>query len=199
MFARAKKQRKKKTRSECHCRHGSQRYGTFLSAPRGVFSLSVLQRWKWRCDAEHGRRSGGGCQGLKKYMITCAFLWVGFLVAVDSTMVNYQKYITVMQLALGVTASNKEHCLPPRKRMWIHPSPTAGSVTAASSVSTSQGKPSLRRIKGRIHRSKSLDSIDLLDSNSAAMEETVIWEQHTVTLHRVGICYPSFTLYNCLC
>uniref|UniRef100_A0A8C1Z2E9 Zona occludens protein 1 n=1 Tax=Cyprinus carpio TaxID=7962 RepID=A0A8C1Z2E9_CYPCA len=39
--------------------------------------------------------------------------------------------------------------------------------------------PSLRRIKGRIHRSKSLDSIDL-----AAMEETVIWEQHTVTLHR---------------
>ncbi|KAM6937192.1 tight junction protein 1 isoform 2-T2 [Xenentodon cancila] len=117
-------------------------------------------------------------------MITCAFLWVGFLVAVDSTMVNYQKYITVMQLALGVTASNKEHCLPPRKRMWIHPSPTAGSVTAASSASTVQGKPSLRRIKGRIHRSKSLDSIDLLDSNSAAMEETVIWEQHTVTLHR---------------
>ncbi|XP_072242147.1 tight junction protein 1 isoform X2 [Leuresthes tenuis] len=117
-------------------------------------------------------------------MITCAFLWVGFLVAVDSTMVNYQKYITVMQLALGVTASNKEHCLPPRKRMWHHPSPTAGSVTAASSASTGQGKPSLRRIKGRIHRSKSLDSIDLLDSNSAAMEETVIWEQHTVTLHR---------------
>ncbi|XP_051239025.1 tight junction protein ZO-1 isoform X8 [Dicentrarchus labrax] len=66
----------------------------------------------------------------------------------------------------------------------IHPSPTAGSITAASSVSTIQGKPSLRRIKGRIHRSKSLDSIDLLDSNSAAMEETVIWEQHTVTLHR---------------
>ncbi|XP_061577603.1 tight junction protein ZO-1 isoform X3 [Cololabis saira] len=66
----------------------------------------------------------------------------------------------------------------------IHPSPTAGSITADSSASTVQGKPSLRRIKGRIHRSKSLDSIDLLDSNSAAMEETVIWEQHTVTLHR---------------
>ncbi|CAB1429522.1 unnamed protein product, partial [Pleuronectes platessa] len=49
----------------------------------------------------------------------------------------------------------------------IHPSPTAGSVTAASSASTAQGKPSLRRIKGRIHRSKSLDSIDLLDSNPA--------------------------------
>jgi hypothetical protein len=85
-----------------------------------VFSLSVLQRWKWRCDAARGRRSGDGRSqgGIKKYMITYAFLWVGFLVAVDNTMVNYQKYITVMQLALGVTASNKEHCLPPRKRMW---------------------------------------------------------------------------------
>nr|XP_020477186.1 tight junction protein ZO-1-like isoform X3 [Monopterus albus] len=66
----------------------------------------------------------------------------------------------------------------------IHPSPTAGSIKASSSANTIQGKPSLRRIKGRIHRSKSLDSIDLLDSNSAVMEETVIWEQHTVTLHR---------------
>ncbi|XP_072290617.1 tight junction protein 1 isoform X10 [Eucyclogobius newberryi] len=63
----------------------------------------------------------------------------------------------------------------------IHPSPTAGS---GASSSHGKGKPSLRRIKGRIHRSKSLDSIDLLDSHSAAMEETVIWEQHTVTLHR---------------
>lgn len=35
---------------------------------------------------------------------------------------------------------------------------------------------------------------------SAAMEETVIWEQHTVTLHRVGICYPpSDALYISLC
>ncbi|XP_064192046.1 tight junction protein ZO-1-like isoform X8 [Anguilla rostrata] len=58
------------------------------------------------------------------------------------------------------------------------------STAAAPPASVSQGKPSLRRIKGRIHRSKSLDSIDLLESNSAAMEETVIWEQHTVTLHR---------------
>uniref|UniRef100_A0A665WM71 Zona occludens protein 1 n=1 Tax=Echeneis naucrates TaxID=173247 RepID=A0A665WM71_ECHNA len=57
-------------------------------------------------------------------------------------------------------------------------------ATSTLSLPMSQGKPSLRRIKGRIHRSKSLDSIDLLDSNSAAMEETVIWEQHTVTLHR---------------
>ena len=33
------------------------------------------------------------------------------------------------------------------------------------SLPMSQGKPSLRRIKGRIHRSKSLDSLDLLDAN----------------------------------
>ncbi|KAF3688705.1 hypothetical protein EXN66_Car004377 [Channa argus] len=57
----------------------------------------------------------------------------------------------------------------------IHPSPTAGSITAASSASTIQGKPSLRRIKGRIHRSKSLDSIDLLDSNAVcAIEENLL-------------------------
>uniref|UniRef100_A0AAV2L5G0 Uncharacterized protein n=1 Tax=Knipowitschia caucasica TaxID=637954 RepID=A0AAV2L5G0_KNICA len=44
----------------------------------------------------------------------------------------------------------------------IHPSPTAGS---GASSNHGKGKPSLRRIKGRVHRSKSLDSIDLLDSN----------------------------------
>lgn len=38
-------------------------------------------------------------------------------------------------------------------------------ATSTLSLPMSQGKPSLRRIKGRIHRSKSLDSIDLLDSN----------------------------------
>lgn len=41
----------------------------------------------------------------------------------------------------------------------------AASVTTAPAAAASQGKPSLRRIKGRIHRSKSLDSIDLLDCN----------------------------------
>lgn len=39
------------------------------------------------------------------------------------------------------------------------------SATSTLSLPMSQGKPSLRRIKGRIHRSKSLDSIDLLESN----------------------------------
>ncbi|XP_051234809.1 tight junction protein ZO-1 isoform X1 [Dicentrarchus labrax] len=120
---------------------------------------------------------------------------------------KYQKYITVMQMAMGVTASNKD-CLPTKRQLWVTPQdgetspsgapgcsdePTGATggagAMAMPAISTlslpmSQGKPSLRRIKGRIHRSKSLDSIDLLDSNSAAMEETVIWEQHTVTLHR---------------
>lgn len=35
-----------------------------------------------------------------------------------SEMVKYQKYITVMQLALGVTAINKEERLPPKRKMW---------------------------------------------------------------------------------
>ncbi|XP_045888493.1 tight junction protein ZO-1 isoform X7 [Micropterus dolomieu] len=122
---------------------------------------------------------------------------------------KYQKYITVMQMAMGVTASNKD-CLPTKRQLWVTPqdgdtSPpgdpgcsdgltgaTGGAgamampATSTLSLPMSQGKPSLRRIKGRIHRSKSLDSIDLLDSSSAAMEETVIWEQHTVTLHRAA-------------
>ncbi|XP_035986691.1 tight junction protein ZO-1 isoform X6 [Fundulus heteroclitus] len=122
---------------------------------------------------------------------------------------KYQKYITVMQMAMGVTASNKD-CLPVKRQLWVTPqegdsSPSdvpgssSGSVgatggagaialpaTSTLSLPLSQAKPSLRRIKGRIHRSKSLDSMDLLDSSSAAMEETIIWEQHTVTLHRAA-------------
>lgn len=42
---------------------------------------------------------------------------------------------------------------------------TALPATSTLSLPMSQGKPSLRRIKGRMHRSKSLDSLDLLDSN----------------------------------
>ncbi|KAK5915408.1 hypothetical protein CesoFtcFv8_001000 [Champsocephalus esox] len=96
---------------------------------------------------------------------------------------KYQKYITVMQMAMGVTASNKD-CLPVKRMLWVTPqdedtSPSGapgcsdgptGASGGAMAISTlplpmSQGKPSLRRIKGRIHRSKSLDSMDLLDSN----------------------------------
>ncbi|XP_063305205.1 tight junction protein ZO-1 isoform X6 [Pelobates fuscus] len=61
--------------------------------------------------------------------------------------------------------------------------PSSENPNAATS-STSQGKPSLRRIKGRIHRSKSLDSVELCEFNNTVMEETAIWEQQTVTLHR---------------
>lgn len=50
--------------------------------------------------------------------------------------------------------------------MWLF---LFGRVTPSSenpngaTCSVSQGKPSLRRIKGRIHRSKSLDSIDFCE------------------------------------
>ena len=52
--------------------------------------------------------------------------------------------------------------------MAPHPDDMEGPQGASSTLSLpmSQGKPSLRRIKGRIHRSKSLDSMDLLDSVS---------------------------------
>ncbi|XP_073692289.1 tight junction protein 1 isoform X8 [Garra rufa] len=102
---------------------------------------------------------------------------------------KYQKYITVMQMAMGVTASNKDDCIPPKRQLWVPPDSEAPAASGASATTppaaaATQAKPSLRRIKGRIHRSKSLDSMDLLDCNSTTMEETVIWEQHTVTLHR---------------
>ncbi|XP_051544014.1 tight junction protein ZO-1-like isoform X4 [Myxocyprinus asiaticus] len=99
---------------------------------------------------------------------------------------KYQKYITVMQMAMGVTASNKDDCIPPKRQLWVPPGSDAPTASAAvpPAAAVSQGKPSLRRVKGCIHRSKSLDSMDLLDCNSTTMEETVIWEQHTVTLHR---------------
>uniref|UniRef100_A0A6I8NIH4 Zona occludens protein 1 n=1 Tax=Ornithorhynchus anatinus TaxID=9258 RepID=A0A6I8NIH4_ORNAN len=94
---------------------------------------------------------------------------------------KYQKYLTVLQMAIGVTPSNRPSLLPLKRKLWVTPS--SESPTGATS-SLSQGKPSLRRIKGRIHRSKSLDSVDFYELTNTAMEETAIWEQHTVTLHR---------------
>ncbi|TST35111.1 hypothetical protein Baya_12533 [Bagarius yarrelli] len=45
--------------------------------------------------------------------------------------------------------------------------PSSDAATSSGAVppgtAVSQGKPSLRRIKGRVQRSKSLDSMDLLD------------------------------------
>ncbi|KAK1802162.1 hypothetical protein P4O66_021830, partial [Electrophorus voltai] len=53
--------------------------------------------------------------------------------------------------------------------------PSADAATPSSAappvVAVSQGKPSLRRIKGRIHRSKSLDSLDLLECNPLSQTE----------------------------
>ncbi|XP_040198735.1 tight junction protein ZO-1 isoform X3 [Rana temporaria] len=112
---------------------------------------------------------------------------------------KYQKYLTVLQMAIGVTPSNRGNILPYKRRLWVTPSSENPNAAASS---TSQGKPSLRRIKGRIHRSKSLDSVDLCEFNdmlhcesadmmgdfqaqqNTVMEETAIWEQQTVTLHR---------------
>uniref|UniRef100_A0A8C6N0G4 Zona occludens protein 1 n=1 Tax=Mus spicilegus TaxID=10103 RepID=A0A8C6N0G4_MUSSI len=94
---------------------------------------------------------------------------------------KYQKYLTVLQMAIGVTPSNRGSLLPLKRKLWVTPS-SENPHGATSNVS--QGKPSLRRIKGRLHRSKSLDSIDFCELTSTAMEETAIWEQHTVTLHR---------------
>ncbi|XP_045436403.1 tight junction protein ZO-1 isoform X6 [Pipistrellus kuhlii] len=92
---------------------------------------------------------------------------------------RYHKYLTVLQMAVGVTPANRGSLLPLRRRLWVTPSSENGATS-----SNSQGKPSLRRIKGRLHRSKSLDSADFCELASTAMEETAIWEQHTVTLHR---------------
>ncbi|KAJ3593335.1 hypothetical protein NHX12_005670 [Muraenolepis orangiensis] len=92
---------------------------------------------------------------------------------------KYQKYITVMQMAMGVTASNKD-CLPTKRQLWVttddgdtaslapYPGDLDGPPGTSSTLSLpmSQGKPSLRRIKGRIHRSKSLDSMDMLDTEA---------------------------------
>ncbi|XP_054417890.1 tight junction protein ZO-1 isoform X1 [Pteronotus mesoamericanus] len=94
---------------------------------------------------------------------------------------KYQKYLTVLQMAIGVTPSNRGSLLPLKRKLWVTPSSENPNGATASA---SQGKPSLRRIKGRLHRSKSLDSIDFCELTSTAMEETAIWEQHTVTLHR---------------
>ncbi|XP_029395281.1 tight junction protein ZO-1 isoform X7 [Mus pahari] len=94
---------------------------------------------------------------------------------------KYQKYLTVLQMAIGVTPSNRGSLLPLKRKLWVTPS---SETPHGATSNVSQGKPSLRRIKGRLHRSKSLDSIDFCELTSTAMEETAIWEQHTVTLHR---------------
>ncbi|MGH0171988.1 UNVERIFIED_CONTAM: hypothetical protein FKN15_062528 [Acipenser sinensis] len=70
----------------------------------------------------------------------------------------------------------------------------SSDTSNAGASSGSQGKPSLRRIKGRIHRSKSLDSIELLDSNKKLKS---ISGQYNVSVHAflrldTGIRIPNF-------
>ncbi|CAL8350416.1 unnamed protein product [Merluccius merluccius] len=77
--------------------------------------------------------------------------------AVSETRVKSPVHVTMVTPADGDTAS-----------LAAYPGDLDGLPGASSTLSLpmSQGKPSLRRIKGRIHRSKSLDSMDLLDSVS---------------------------------
>lgn len=54
-----------------------------------------------------------------------------------------------------------------------------------ATCSVSQGKPSLRRIKGRIHRSKSLDSIDFCEFTVSTISFTfILYEIKRILLMR---------------
>lgn len=72
-----------------------------------------------------------------------------------------------------------------------------GRVTPSSenpngaTCSVSQGKPSLRRIKGRIHRSKSLDSIDFCEFTVSTLSFTFIPSEVT----RILLIKESFLLH----
>lgn len=84
---------------------------------------------------------------------------------------KYQKYLTVLQMAIGVTASNRGSLMPLKRKLWVTPS---SENPNGATCSVSQGKPSLRRIKGRIHRSKSLDSIDFCEFTVSTLSFTFI-------------------------
>lgn len=87
----------------------------------------------------------------------------------------------------------------------LHKETLAGHLTFL--LTESVRVPFVTRQSGQLYSaSLVLNSVEALLSialycfsvfQSAAMEETVIWEQHTVTLHRVGI-LPSDALYICL-
>lgn len=60
---------------------------------------------------------------LEVEIVVVVVVFVVVVVAVAATVVakednmKYQKYITVMQMAMGVTASNKD-CLPTKRQLW---------------------------------------------------------------------------------
>lgn len=49
--------------------------------------------------------------------VAAATVVVVGVVVVKVDKMKYQKYITVMQMAMGVTASNKD-CLPTKRQLW---------------------------------------------------------------------------------
>lgn len=70
-----------------------------------------------------------------------------------------------------------------------------GRVTPSSenpngaTCSVSQGKPSLRRIKGRIHRSKSLDSIDFCEFTVSTIPFTfLLYEVKRIFINK-AVCF----------
>lgn len=50
-------------------------------------------------------------------VVAVAVAVVAVTVVAKEDNMKYQKYITVMQMAMGVTASNKD-CLPTKRQLW---------------------------------------------------------------------------------
>ena len=50
-------------------------------------------------------------------VVEVAVVAAAVVVVVKEDKMKYQKYITVMQMAMGVTASNKD-CLPTKRQLW---------------------------------------------------------------------------------
>uniref|UniRef100_A0A8C0M1W4 Zona occludens protein 1 n=1 Tax=Canis lupus familiaris TaxID=9615 RepID=A0A8C0M1W4_CANLF len=117
------------------------------------------------------------------YLLTCFFLYYQeqtHRTLQDSSTAEEKAGVgTQSELSNALETEDQEQSL----QLFNKVTPSSENPNGATS-SVSQGKPSLRRIKGRLHRSKSLDSIDFCELTNTAMEETAIWEQHTVTLHR---------------
>uniref|UniRef100_A0A8C1YAR6 Zona occludens protein 1 n=1 Tax=Cyprinus carpio TaxID=7962 RepID=A0A8C1YAR6_CYPCA len=135
-----------------------------------------------RCYFEAIDQQKHGLKSLPQYLFICIFLFKERISIGRSTSLE-MPFVFALDPSMPYDyVLMSLHCrVPPDSEA---PAASAASAATPPAAAASQGKPSLRRIKGRIHRSKSLDSIDLLDCNSTTMEETVIWEQHTVTLHR---------------
>ncbi|XP_053437513.1 uncharacterized protein LOC128579445 [Nycticebus coucang] len=174
------------------------------------------QRRQWERPGSHGAGSGAepathrgcGCGGWPRADLcgawrscVCGRRRRGPAGERSGDKVKYQKYLTVLQTAIGVTPSNRSSLLPLKRKLWVTPS-SENPNGATSSVS--QGKPSLRRIKGRLPRSKSLDSfnfceltVDALQKGSDVSRERRLcftWFQdcsggfcvHRAWFHRVG-------------